>query len=89
MMDGLPGAELVEKGLRDLARGEESAEAMLLSMASVRLQGAGIELPTVVRHPEQRLYLLLVGLHGAGAHSQYNALRRRLQSFMRAAECVR
>ena len=39
-------------------------------------------------YPEHRLYDLLAATHGDGAHSQYNALIRRLVSFERAAECV-
>src|SRR3954454_9546969 len=39
----LPGEELVEQGLRDLAVGTESPEALLVSIGAPRLAALGIE----------------------------------------------
>ena len=85
--DALPGAELVRRGIEDLSRGEDSAEALLVSIGASRLRSAGLEVPRSLLDPEHRLYLLLVRLHGDDAHSQYNALIRRLVSFESALEC--
>jgi hypothetical protein len=81
----LPGKELVEKGIADLARGVESPEALLVSIGAPRLRRLGLELPRAFASPEHRLYELLRAEHGDAAHSRYNALVRRLVSFERAA----
>lgn len=85
---GLPGAELVEKGVVDLAQGVESIESLLVSIGAPRLQRLGFTLRAPLPFPEQRLYELLAAEDSDAAHSRYNALIRRLVSFERAAECV-
>lgn len=85
---GLPGAELVEKGIADLGLGVESAEALLVSIGAHRLASLGLGLRSPIHSPEHRLYALLAAEEGDGAHSRYNALVRRLVSFERAAECA-
>jgi hypothetical protein len=86
----LPGEELVDRGLRDLAAGVESVEALLVSIGAPRLQSLGLSVPLPIHRAEGRLYRLLQREHGDGGHSRYNALVRRLVSFERAhAECVR
>jgi hypothetical protein len=84
----LPGADLVDRGLADLAAGVESAEALLVSIGARRLSDAGVPVPAPLASPEDRLYRLLEQEHGDEAHSRYNALVRRLVSFERAAECA-
>lgn len=84
----LPGGELVQKGIEDLRQGSESVEALLVSVGAPRLCGAGLEVPSPFPDPEHRLYLRLAREHGDDAHSQYNALIRRLVSFERAMECA-
>lgn len=86
----LPGAELVERGLADLGRGELTAEALLVAIGAPRLRDLGVPVPAIaVDQPEHRLYALLTTQYGAdAAHSRYNALIRRLVSFERAAACV-
>ncbi|HEY7207057.1 MAG TPA: hypothetical protein VH416_02355 [Gaiellaceae bacterium] len=84
----LPGEELVERGLRDLAAGIDSREAFLVSIGATRLRALGIEVPSPLRDPEERLYLMLAVEDPEAAHSVYNALVRRLVSFERAAECA-
>ena len=84
----LPGADLVVKGIEDLARGEQSAEAWLVSIGAERLRfRAGIDVPAPLPHPENGLYDLLASTDPDTAHTRYNALVRRLVSFERAAEC--
>jgi hypothetical protein len=84
----LPGAELVERGIEDLARGVESQEALLVSIGAPRLRRIGFEVPRTLEAPEDRLYELLARADPDSAHSRYNALVRRLVSFERAAECA-
>jgi hypothetical protein len=83
--EGLPGAELVSEGLRDLRAGVPSANALLVCIGAPRLRALGVEVPaSVVTHPEHALYAELA--REPGAHSRYNALIRRLVSFERALE---
>jgi hypothetical protein len=89
-LSALPGAELVLKGLSDLERGEESADALLVLIGAPRLRSLGIAVPqreTAVP-PEHRLYARLRASDADTAHSRYNALVRRLVSFERALACA-
>lgn len=86
--DQLPGEELVTAGLRDLARGIHSTEALLVSIGASRLRDLGFPVSEPIAEPELRLYELLSRESPDGAHSRYNALIRRLVSFERAAECA-
>jgi hypothetical protein len=89
MESELPGGDLIETGLADLAAGVDSIPACLVSIGAPRLEGLGFRLPRKIAHPEARLYDALEGDDPDGAHSRYNALIRRLVSFERAAECAR
>jgi hypothetical protein len=82
----LPGAELVARGVGDLASGRASIEALLVSRASVRLRGCGVPIDRPLPDADRQLYRRLAEREGTGAHAAYNALTRRLVSFMRAAE---
>jgi hypothetical protein len=84
----LPGEELVEVGLRDLANGVESIEALLVASAAPRLRSLGVAVPESLERPELRLYALLERTHGDGAHSKYNGLMRRMVSYQRALACA-
>ena len=76
-------------GLADLERGVESIPSLLVQIGAPRLRQLGFEVPlSALPSPEMRLYEVLSIEHGDGAHSQYNALIRRLVSFERAAACV-
>jgi hypothetical protein len=88
VFEGLPGAEIVERGIEDLERGVESEAALLVSIGAPRLKRAGVEVPRTIADPEERLYELLARSDPDAAHSRFNALVRRLVSFERAAECV-
>lgn len=85
----LPGAELIEQGLADLGRGEETIESLLVSIGAPRLRDIGLPVPdNIWDHPEHRLYELMEAGEPDAAHSRYNALIRRLVSFERAARCA-
>ena len=86
---GVPGADLIADGLRDLAAGVESAPALLVSIGAPRLRELGVDVPAAVPAPEHRLYAVLADANADSAHSQYNALVRRLVSFERALACGR
>jgi hypothetical protein len=85
---GLPGADLVEAGLADLASGVDSVEALLVSIGASRLARVGLDVPPPLSSPEKRLYEHLRREGPDSAHSRYNALVARLVSFERAAECA-
>jgi hypothetical protein len=83
----LPGADLVVRGIEDLAAGRLSEEALLVTAAAPRLRSAGVAVaPSDIEAPLHRLYELLAASDAAGAHSRYNALVGRMVSFARAAE---
>jgi hypothetical protein len=84
----LPGEDLVEQGLKDLGAGQITEHALLVLVASPRLQRLGIPIPKVsVPEPyEHRLYELLSKRLGNAAHSQYNSLLRRIDSYAHALE---
>jgi hypothetical protein len=85
----LPGADLIERGLSDLAQRAETVESLLVSIGTPRLQALGFAVPPAFDDAEMRLYRRLATDFGAGAHSRYNALIRRMVSFQRAAACAR
>ena len=83
----LPGAEIVLRGIEDLAAGRLSVEALLVAIGSPRLRFIGIEIPgPLPASPEDALYEHLAREHGREAHGRYNAWLRRLMRFERAAE---
>jgi hypothetical protein len=85
----LPGAELIEAGVRDLWDRRETVAALIVAIGAPRLSRLGVKLPDhLPDNPEHRLYDLLAKDESDSAHSRYNALIRRLVSFERAAECV-
>ena len=88
-MAGLPGTELVRRGIADLQKGVESVESLLVSIGAARLTDLGYDVSAPLHSPEHRLYALLAQEDEDSAHSRYNALIRRLVSFERAAECAR
>jgi hypothetical protein len=84
----LPGQELVDRGMADLAENRLSDYSLLVLIAGPRLKRLGIQIPTTaVPHPfEHQLYARLDERLGAGAHSYYNSLIRRIVSYARALE---
>jgi hypothetical protein len=86
-LERLPGWEIVSAGLEDLSARRLTVPAMLVASASERLREVGIAVPAAdAEQPSWTLYELIVAEIGeAPAHGRYNALRRRLASFLRAA----
>jgi len=83
----LPGAELLEAGLADLTAGLVTIESLLVSIAAPGLRDAGVAVDTTFLDAELQLYAMLAARDGLAAHSQYNALLRRVASFRHAAAC--
>src|SRR5438552_3758596 len=87
---GLPGAELVDQGLRDLEAGVLSECALLVIVAGPRLRSCGIEVKRpdgLASQPvEHTLYELIETRLGVDAHSYYNSLLRGMASFAHALE---
>jgi len=86
---GLPGEDLVARGIADLASGVDSEAALLVSIGAPRLRQLGVQLPQALDDPEHRLYARLSREGSDAAHSRYNALLRRLVSYERALACAR
>jgi hypothetical protein len=81
----LPGADLIDRGLGDLAAGRRSEFSLLLAIGAPRLGERGIAVEASWPCPEHELYELLGSVHGDGAHAAYNSLIGRLVSFEWAA----
>lgn len=86
---GLPGGDLVDTGLKDLADGTVSAPSLLLSLAAPRLRREGVPLGTVQPDPEDRLYELVAAESGALAHARYMAYLEQISSFADACRLAR
>lgn len=86
----LPAADVIQRGLAQLAAGERTAESLLVQIGASRLHALGITIsdhtPRIAEAPEMALYELLAREDPDTAHSRYNALVRALVSFERAAE---
>ena len=84
----LPGEDLVEQGLADLAENRITDLALLVLIAAPRLKRLGTNVPDrpfPLPH-EHHLYDRLAQRLGNDAHSQYNSLIRRIVSYSRALE---
>jgi hypothetical protein len=86
---GLPGGELVDHGLADLAAGKTTVAGLAVSIAAPRLRREGVPLGTTHREPEDRLYALLSREAGDLAHARYGAYLRQLVSFADACHTAR
>jgi hypothetical protein len=89
MHEELPGSDLIEQGLEDLAAGAETAAALLVSIGAPRLRQLGVDVRNPFPSGEHRLYALLSRTAPDSAHARYNALLRRLVSFERGLACAR
>lgn len=81
----LPGSDLVSKGIDDLEQGRGTQEAFLVALAATRLNDLGVSVPErafLTGRPDIALYEAVC--EAGGGHSQYNALLRRLTSFIQA-----
>ena len=83
----IPGADLITAGLADLRAGRRSEESLLVSSAAQRLRLLGYVVPeAMAADPDGELYeLVRLRVGDARAHGTYNALRRRMVSFLRSS----
>ena len=86
---GLPGGDIIDTGLADLAVGRVTAESLLVSLAAPRLRREGVPLSAVQTDPEIRLYELLSTSEGELAHARYGAHLRQVASFADACRAAR
>jgi len=88
---GLPAADRIANGLRDLAAGARSADALLVAIASRRLTELGLDVSSkagLPDEPELALYDLLCGSSDDPFYA-YGAALRELDSFVSALEARR
>jgi hypothetical protein len=88
-LNELPGSELILLGLEDLQQGKNNTiGSLLISIASVRLTTAGLDIPkesALLPEPELALYAHLQNERD-DAYPYYNALLNSLDSFCVALE---
>ncbi|MFV1960128.1 MAG: hypothetical protein ACC662_12035, partial [Planctomycetota bacterium] len=86
---GLPGGDIVDAGLADLAAGTTTIESLLVSLAAPRLKREGVPIGSVNEEPEESLFRLLDRTEVGLAHARYRALRRQIVSFADACSTAR
>ncbi len=87
LIKGLPGEEMILKGIADLAEGRHTTGTCLVGIAANRPSRAGIALPDGISPENAELDLhALVAPQGDGAHSSYNSMNRQLISFEQALD---
>jgi len=86
---GLPGGELVDVGLSDLAAGRVTPESLAVSLAAPRLCREGVPVGAPLDDPERRLFRRLSQSDGDLAHARYNAHLGQLVSFADACRLAR
>jgi hypothetical protein len=87
-LNELPGSELILPGLEDLYQGRNNTiGSLLISIASIRLTAAGLDIPQVSLVPEPELALYdRLQIDRDDAYPYYNALLNSLNSFCAALE---
>lgn len=78
---GLPGGDIVDAGLKDLAGGIESAQSLAVSLAAPRLRREGVPVGATLPDADDRLYALLSRTQGDLAHARYLAWLEQMASF--------
>src|SRR5262245_52506406 len=86
---GLPGGEIVDKGLADLGNSKVTVESLLVSLAAPRLRREGVPVGPVLANPEDRLYDLLLEQNPDLAHHRYRAYLQQMSSFSDACPQAR
>jgi hypothetical protein len=86
LLDKLPGADIVRRGLEDTRSGRLSVESCLVEIARPRLERYGLLPPAPHRlDSEMQLYQLL-GRETTNPHGRYKSLLRELVSFEHALD---
>jgi len=87
---GLPGGEIIDRGLEALAACRESVESLAVSLAAPRLRREGVPLPeSVIPNADMRLYRMLERTSGDLAHARYLAYLRQVASFADSLSAAR
>ncbi|MFW6083596.1 MAG: hypothetical protein ACODAA_00095 [Gemmatimonadota bacterium] len=86
---GLPGGDIVDAGLADLAANRVTPESLAVSLAAPRLRREGVPVSREQEDPEMRLFAMLSETEGGLAHARYNAILQRLVSFADACRFAR
>ena len=86
---GLPGGDIVDTGLDDLAAGRATEESLAVSLAAPRLRREGVPVGATLEAPESKLYALLSAANVDLAHARYSAHLRRMVSFADACRSAR
>jgi hypothetical protein len=88
---GLPGGNMIDQGLEDLANERETPESLMVALAAPRLAREGVPIPRTPRisDADHRLYRLLEHQDGDLAHARYLARLRLLESFADACRAFR
>lgn len=87
---GMPGGEIIDAGLADLAGGRETPESLVVSLAAPRLRREGVPLPSaVIADADVRLYRLLEEGGVDLAHARYLAYLQQASSFADACSSAR
>lgn len=84
----LPGSEIVVKGMSDLGRNLVTIESLALLICRPEMLRIGIYFPdmsSISRPRELELYTLIENESGRDSHTRYNAILRRLVSFIRCS----
>lgn len=88
----LPGYEIYREGIEAIRKGDfNSAPALLLGMASIRLREAGLPVLPAESAPALSAHLQfyqLLAKQYSDAHNRYNASLQRLDKFCRAVEML-
>jgi hypothetical protein len=85
----LPGGEVVDAGLADLAAERVTPESLAVSIAAPRLRREGVPVGPALEDPERQLFNFLQDTAGDLAHARYNAWLRQMVSFADACRLVR
>ena len=86
-LTGLPAAERILQGLRDLEAGVSTTNALLVAVAASRLRALGLPVPMKVpTEPDLAMYESLRDHPSGDPYYRYNALRRELDSFISCLE---
>ena len=86
-LTGLPGADRILRGLRDLEVGIHSTNACLVAVAASRLRALGLAVPLAApEEPDLALYESLRDHPSGDPYYRYNALRQELSSFISCLE---
>ena len=80
----LPGGDLVEQGLRDLASGQTTVESCLVKIISPALVRANL-LPAISEDDDTEITLYhLLEAQASNPYSMYNSLLERVTSFQKS-----